>query len=405
MPNDPCSAEELVLWDAIKKVNSEVIPLKRSWAEHADLILMMVKNEMGAEQAERALGAAAGRFKGVVAVVRKDEDLGQAELEVMLKAVWQTGFRLLRTWVTQSQRKLRLRQLRGQVVLTVMIVLRNAGWHVPKATGETNEAGLATLFKWAARLDSDNTWWATPHLKRLAAAGVGTDQKESMLEVAYRLIFHLTPVYFAAVCCDDRGTSAAAKRRRGRRGRQRGATRPTTLTDAKWAVSCLGLASEVAWRNADIHVDDGDGFLEGVDDTTPWRVFCSLAQGGRMGILMVPDTRTAVGGGLQHTTYCKRVAHLVRFLAHSGQFHFVSKDHVLSKLTGVFEDLVKGRPGIMRSGISDFTGALDVNGARAARPSAAWISFDGKAPPTPVQPLPVGSRIEAVERAEPVFGA
>ena len=42
---------------------------------------------------------------------------------------------------------------------------------------------------------------------------------------------------------------------------------------------------------------------------------------------------------------------------------------------------------------------------RAARPSAAWISFDGKAPPTPVQPLPVGSRIEAVERAEPVFGA
>ena len=86
------------------------------------------------------------------------------------------------------------------------------------------------------------------------------------------------------------------------------------------------------WRNSDFHVDDGAGFLAGVTDATPWRVFVSLAQGGRMGYLMVPDTRLAAGGTLNDYAYAERVASLLRFLAHADIFHMVSKSFWYDKL-------------------------------------------------------------------------
>ena len=130
----------------------------------------------------------------------------------------------------------------------------------------------------------------------------------------------------------------------------------------------------------------GKGFFEGVTEATPWRVYAFILR-GRTAYLQVPDATAAAGGRHNHWAYCRRLAHLIKYLSEEKGVHLVAKEHTHRKLSMVLYNLMRGYPGILRSGITDLTKVYSAEALRRSR--ADWQSVADDQPPLPVAPLSV----------------
>ena len=417
-PPAPLTEEEKALLAALRDVVQE--PGTNIMAEHDKAALRLFPlhgaaiESMASRFRRGAFGAA--EDPEVLRIRRSLETIDSADLqdrvELFMKLLMQCGHEILELWVTNGAHYLDKEQFDKEAVLLVMVVLRVAGWHLPSPANQ-DEASFDILFDVAATLDSENTWWASAPLKDLkehmrnhrnpnggqpSRGQLGEDL--SCLEIAYRALYYLLPIYLTLVCCKDRGHAAA--------GRLMARDYNKTHEALEFTTNVYQFASEIAFTNMDFFVDQDASIFDLAEDA-PWAIWISLALGGRISCYQcrAPTilTHLAPWADKFEDSYLALVASRLRFLAHTDQFHFISELWTgsvgQSKLLQILKSLNDG-PNLLRSGIASLGRLERVDlSFRGLKADGKWYQIPGsEALSVPVAPLRVSDAPHIVPRGK-----